>query len=349
MAVQAQQHLAHAFHHESLAIRPPLDNATTTASAFLVGEPACGHPLAAAAQFYQVGSTTVFSDPRSDLTGNGNNNDNLHDGVCFAPPRKRARTCGDVACAGLTMDAHRALLPVPAPAFPAAEHAQLQSSRVLCSAGASTSGRSTTTPAASRGVLSHIHRHGVEADALVRMQNERLRAALEEAHRRHVRAAVSAVERAAARRLRAAEADLERALARGAELGERLRQVGAEEQAWRGVATDHEAAAAGLRATLDQLLLQPPTRAEGQGEAEAEADDAGSCCFGPPGREEAASDGGEKAGGPSRACRSCGGAEACVLVLPCRHLCLCGACEGGVEACPVCAAAKNASLHVLLS
>ncbi|CAN6231828.1 unnamed protein product [Urochloa humidicola] len=347
MVMQAQQHLAHAFHHhDSLAIsRPTLHHAPpTTASAFFIRDPACGHPLAAAAQDYQVAGTT-----RSELTCNGNNNNHLHDGVCFAPPRKHTRTGGDVACAGLTtMEGHRALLPVPAPVpppqtFAVAEDAQqLQSSRVLCSAGATTSGRST--PAASRGVLSHIHRHGVEVDALVRMQNERLRAGLEEARRRHVRAAVSAVERAAARRLRAAEADLERALARGAELGERLRQVGAEEQAWRGVATSHEAAAAGLRATLEQILLHPPPRAEGQGEAEAA--DAGSCCFGP-GREEVA--GGEQAGGRSRACRSCGGAEACVLVLPCRHLCLCGACEGGVEACPVCAAAKNASLHVLLS
>jgi E3 ubiquitin-protein ligase BOI-like protein len=150
----------------------------------------------------------------------------------------------------------------------------------------------------------------------------------------------SAVERAAARRLRAAEADLERALARGAELGERLRQVGAEGEAWRGVATGHEAAAADLRATLDQLLRAPPRAGavaaeEGQGVAEAE--DAGSCCFGPAPREG------------RRACRSCGAADACVLLLPCRHLCLCGVCDASAEACPVCAATKNASLHVLLS
>nr|CAB3446735.1 unnamed protein product [Digitaria exilis] len=165
MAVQAQ-HLAHAFHHGSLSIRPALDNATNA----FISEPAGGHlpPLAAQRQQqHQLGGHTVFSDPLSELTCN-----NLHDSVCFEP-RKRART-GDVAGgAGLIMEGHRALLPVPVPPQAAfAAPPEDARSRVLCSVDASTSGRlpSSSTPQASHGVLSHLHRHSVEVDAFVRIE-----------------------------------------------------------------------------------------------------------------------------------------------------------------------------------
>ena len=155
-------------------------------------------------------------------------------------------------------------------------------------------------------------------------------------------AVLSAVERAAARRLRAAEAGLERALARNAELDERLRQTEAEGQAWQDMARSHEGVAAGLRAALDNLMQSPRAGAEG------DAEDAQSCCFEWKQEQEQGEDAEASGGGRTRACRWCGGAEACVLLLPCRHLCLRRGCEAGVQACPVCTATKNASLHALL-
>ncbi|CAL4969097.1 unnamed protein product [Urochloa decumbens] len=310
MAVHAR-YAAHAFpHHDPRAIASSL--ALDPATAFL-GDHGCGgHPLGDA----------VFSD----LTCNNDNG-----------PRKRARVADDVAGAGLVMDmqGQRSLLPpVPAP------QGNMQS-RVLCSGTASTSGRPAPASQSQGLLLSHLYRHGVEIDALFRVETERLRAGLQDARRRHARAVFSAAERTASRRLRAAEAGLGRALARSAELDERLRQAAAEAEAWRGVAESHEAVAAGLRAALDDVLAQSPC-AEG-----GDAEDARSCCDERDYEEQGAGE--ARRCRSTRACRSCGGAEACVLVLPCRHLCLCGVCDAAVEACPVCAAAKNASLHVLLS
>ncbi|KAB8090445.1 hypothetical protein EE612_015624, partial [Oryza sativa] len=67
------------------------------------------------------------------------------------------------------------------------------------------------------------HRCLVDAE-----QAERMRAGLEEAQLRHVRALVAAVARATTGRVRAAEAKLDRARCRNAELEEKLRQISAE-------------------------------------------------------------------------------------------------------------------------
>ncbi|KAL6660881.1 hypothetical protein ACP70R_000265 [Stipagrostis hirtigluma subsp. patula] len=146
-----------------------------------------------------------------------------------------------------------------------------------------------------------------------------MRAGLQDARRRHAWALLAAAERATSGRRRAADAKLERVLCRNTELEE-----------------SHEAVAAGLRATLDQLLQQFVACAAAADAAEGDADDAQSCCFEAPA-------GGNRTTSLS-SCNACECGEACVLLLPCRHLCLCCACESTLaEACPVCAEACSMS------
>ncbi|CAI5469514.1 unnamed protein product [Closterium sp. Yama58-4] len=47
-------------------------------------------------------------------------------------------------------------------------------------------------------------------------------------------------------------------------------------------------------------------------------------------------------------CRACKFGEASVVLLPCRHLALCRACEPRTAACPACGVSKHASVHISL-
>ncbi|XP_047064377.1 probable BOI-related E3 ubiquitin-protein ligase 3 [Lolium rigidum] len=323
MAVQAQ-HVSRAFHHHLHSYRAMEDGATG-ASLFLDERGGCAPAMAG------IGNAMPSNVPRSDLTCNNNNHN-----YAFVP-RKRARVVAAAAPGLMDQQPRGVRTAAAAQGFvPVGDMA----SRSMGSGVASTSGMIGIGHAdgLSQGVL---YNQGMEIDALVRVETGRMRASLDEAWRRHVRALVAAAERAAAVRLRAAEATLEVARCRNAEMEERLRQIGAEGQAWIGVAQSHEAVAAGLRATLDQLLQSRCAAGEG------DAEDVQSCCFETPAFETPSADDAASIASAA-ACRACGQGGACVLVLPCRHLSLCRACDASVDTCPVCAATKNASLHVLL-
>ncbi|XP_078432591.1 putative BOI-related E3 ubiquitin-protein ligase 3 [Wolffia australiana] len=233
--------------------------------------------------------------------------------------------------------------------------------RLRDSALSSTSGRSGSSPPAAnplvREFLSQLNQQRLEVDNLIRLQNDRLRKGIEEARKRHCRALILAMEEAVVRRLREKEAELESVTRRNAELEEKVWQMTAENQMWFSVARNNEAIVAGLRASLEQALQSaggaaaapPPPAAveEGFGDSDCvalpagfQAEDEQSCCNGPEPVKELSK---------TRVCRVCEEEEVSVLLLPCRHLCLCKKCEARLDACPICSAAKNASLQIFLS
>lgn len=164
--------------------------------------------------------------------------------------------------------------------------------------------------------------------------------------RRHNRAILVKADQSAARRLREKAAEAEREARRGAELEERLARLRGEAAAWQAKALSEQAAAVTLHAQLQQAAAA----ARASAEELAAAGDAG------PAESSSSAYVDPRRTGPSssdRACVGCRLRPASVVLLPCRHLSLCGECfaAGDAEAamaCPVCLCVRTGSVEAIL-
>ncbi|GJN20150.1 hypothetical protein PR202_gb07490 [Eleusine coracana subsp. coracana] len=190
-----------------------------------------------------------------------------------------------------------------------------------------------------------------EMDLLIQEHAERLRRALADIRRRQYRSLVGAAEAAASRRLREKEAEASEAARRGAEMEDRVARLRAEASAWQAKALADQSTAAALHAQLQQAQAHA-AQCKPDAEDAGAADDAGSC-FVDPARVVAV------APPPpiARPCRTCGRRAAAVVLLPCRHLCVCAACEpavsanvpGAFAACPMCRGGVTGTVQVFFS
>ncbi|KAJ8633978.1 hypothetical protein MRB53_027314 [Persea americana] len=231
-----------------------------------------------------------------------------------------------------------------------------EQNRLMESAATSTSGRTSAVSSSllSQDLVPSFHNQTIEVDALIRLQNEKLRLGLEEVQKRHIRSLLLALEYRALKRLREKETELDSVRRKNAELEEKVKQMSAENQIWCHVARNNEAIVSNLRTSLEQILLQNSGAAkEGYGDSSDPADDTQSCCY--EAVEERTTGTAEKALRENRemksrkSCKSCLENDVSVLLLPCRHLCLCKECETSISCCPVCKSSKNASLQIFMS
>ncbi|XP_075478254.1 putative BOI-related E3 ubiquitin-protein ligase 3 [Primulina tabacum] len=213
-------------------------------------------------------------------------------------------------------------------------------------------------------ISSHIQQQQLEIDLIISQHTEKVRMEIEEKRRRYSRRFAAAVRENIIKKLKAKEEEIENIEKLNCALEEKVKSLCVENQIWRDLAQTNEATANALRSDLEQVLTHVQDEQQHnlmqlrRSDSAALLDDAESSCGS--NFEEtdtlASADNaryGEKHEGVkstgNRICRSCGKVESCVLLLPCRHLCLCAVCGSFLHTCPVCSSIKTASLHVNLS
>ncbi|XP_059661841.1 probable BOI-related E3 ubiquitin-protein ligase 2 [Cornus florida] len=209
-----------------------------------------------------------------------------------------------------------------------------------------------------------IQHQQLEIDHLLTQHTEKLRMEIEERGKRNLRRIMAALEEGMGKRLRAKEEEIEKMGKLNWALEESVKSLYMENQMWRDLAHSNEATANSLRTNLEHVLRYQNHHLGGAGldESAAPTDYAQSCCGsnyngGGGGGDEEEEDGRTLAGSGcdggmvdrKRWCRKCGKEESCVLVLPCRHLCLCTVCGSSVQTCPICNSNNNATVHVNMS
>ncbi|KAK6917045.1 hypothetical protein RJ641_017796 [Dillenia turbinata] len=207
-----------------------------------------------------------------------------------------------------------------------------------------------------------IEQHQADVDRLISHHNEKLRLEILGRKTQSSRLSMSAIEETFVKKLKEKDEELQKMEKLNWALQEKIKSLCVENQLWRDLAQSNEAEANSLRNNLEQVLAHvSEERVSGGNDAAAAAvaEDAESCCgscdFGNEVVEEEGKRwrrlareerGGERS---SKMCRKCGVKESSVVVLPCRHLCVCTLCGSTVHTCPVCNSKLNASIHVNVS
>ncbi|CAJ2658058.1 unnamed protein product [Trifolium pratense] len=205
-------------------------------------------------------------------------------------------------------------------------------------------------------VLYQFQNQQSDIDRILAQHNEKVRMELEEQKMRQSRMLACVIQETIGKKLKEKDEEIQKIGKLNWMLQEKVKSLSAENQVWRELAQTNETTANYLRNNLEQVMAHVK---EGRHHAAIAEDDAESSC-GSNNNINAADDGNDTAatiggGGQSggcglvRMCKNCGVKESTVLLLPCRHLCLCNMCGSTVRKCPVCDSGMDASVHVNLS
>nr|GEU56693.1 hypothetical protein [Tanacetum cinerariifolium] len=174
--------------------------------------------------------------------------------------------------------------------------------------------------------------HYFEIDQFVKHHSENVRLEIEAKKRKNSRTLITALEEGLQHQLRAKEDEITKIMKLNHALEEKVKTMCIENQIWRELAQTNEATANALRNNLKYVL---DYKLGGDEDAE-------SCC-------ESSNDISQQHDSACKTttilnsvltegkmlCKKCRKEESSVLVLPCRHLCLCLGCAPSIDFCPI--------------
>ncbi|KAK4752771.1 hypothetical protein SAY87_021569 [Trapa incisa] len=142
------------------------------------------------------------------------------------------------------------------------------------------------------------------------------------------------------------EVQLEAICKKNMELEQQIAQLVVESSAWQQHSRYHDNMISNLNYNLQKIHAVSRDSKEGCGDSEV--DDTASCCHVLPTDQHLQHYGenGEKK--EPMLCRFCSIRQACMLLLPCKHLCLCKECESKIAFCPLCRSIKSSGMEVFL-
>lgn len=190
--------------------------------------------------------------------------------------------------------------------------------------------------------------HLRDIDDILSQFNKNIKQEYETQQERDVKLVLASVTSKFVKRLKIQSERISRMAKLNMALQGRMRSLYAETQLWKDVANTAAITAMSLRKDFENIMgkfskLYGPTNAV------ADEEDAESCC----GSTDSGKNNQQVGQGfidRKRMCKKCGERESSVLLLPCRHLCLCNVCGGSVQAtCPVCNSCMTATVHVCLT
>ncbi|XP_078432487.1 S-ribonuclease binding protein 1 [Wolffia australiana] len=194
-------------------------------------------------------------------------------------------------------------------------------------------------------VRRELQRQEAELDCFLKSKGEMMRQAVLEKIQAKQLAMLTSIEDRIFRRLREKESEVESINRKNKELEEQMKLLTAEVASWQNRAHDNEIVISTLNLHLQQVLAQSRNSREGCGDSEV--DDTASCCDVK--AEDLRQVSREKKDAKGQLiCSFCQIREARMLLLPCRHLCLCKNCEGKLGFCPLCQSSKVVGMEVFM-